>query len=181
MGATNVSHVYAFWSHLPAPSKVLLTYMALVTRDDQDPPLFDGGRDVLALALGRDLLGGEFTNADKNAVTRALAPLKASGVVTVAREPFPGRSARYALHLLPEGNDPGHRLWMTARLLRELRREHKPVDPEQVTAALPQMPERVTPALPHRYRQRYPTGVAERYPIGTASATPMEERGDERK
>lgn len=179
MGAANVSHVYAFWSHLPAPSKVLLTYMALVARDDQEPPLFDGGRDVLALALGRELLGGEFTNADKNAVTRALASLKAAGVITTAREPFPGRSARYALHLLPEGNDPGHRLWKTARLLRELRREGKPVEPEQVTPALPQSEKWVTPALPHRYRQRYPCGVAERYPIGTASATPEEERGDE--
>ena len=53
MGAGNVGLVYARWGHLPhAPFRVL-AYMALRTLDDGDPPRFWGGRESLAVALGR--------------------------------------------------------------------------------------------------------------------------------
>jgi hypothetical protein len=113
MGAGSVALVYARWAHLPDRPFRLLVYMALVTLDDDDPPRYWAGRELLAAALGR-IVPGEPDPADKTpraeefrrmraadfqAVKNALRPLFNAGVVVVDATPGPRRNAVYRLTL----------------------------------------------------------------------------------
>jgi hypothetical protein len=53
MGAGNVKAVYALWADLPDRPLRVLAYMALTAKDADDPPMFWGGRESLAVAIGR--------------------------------------------------------------------------------------------------------------------------------
>jgi hypothetical protein len=53
MGAGNVKAVYALWADLPDRPFRVLAYMALTAKDADDPPMFWGGRESLAVAIGR--------------------------------------------------------------------------------------------------------------------------------
>ena len=105
MGAGNVGLVYARWGHLShAPFRVL-AYMALRTLDDDDPPQFWGGRESLAVALGRivpkpqDEQSRRERKAAFEAVKEMTTVLKKAGAVELVEAARPGRNAVYALNL----------------------------------------------------------------------------------
>lgn len=105
MGAGNVGLVYARWGHLPhAPFRVL-AYMALRTLDDGDPPRFWGGRESLAVALGRlvpkpeDEQSRRERKAAFEAVKEVTATLRRLGAIEIIEPARPTRNAVYALNL----------------------------------------------------------------------------------
>lgn len=113
MGSQNVRTVYARWAHLPDRSFRLLIFMALVTMDDDTEMLFWGGRETMALSLGRivaekpardDLSARADADrrtraADFQAVKESLSRLIKAGVVAVQKAESPGRPAVYKLIL----------------------------------------------------------------------------------
>jgi hypothetical protein len=105
MGAGNVGLVYARWGHLPHVPFRVLAYMALRTLDDDDPPLFWGGRDSLAAALGRIVPKPEDDAAKRErraafqAVKEAVTTLRKYGAAELVEDARPGRNAVYALNL----------------------------------------------------------------------------------
>ena len=113
VGSQNVRTVYARWAHLPDRSFRLLIFMALVTMDDDTEMLFWGGRETMALSLGRivaekpardDLSARADADrrtraADFQAVKESLSRLIKAGVVTVQKAESPGRPAVYKLIL----------------------------------------------------------------------------------
>lgn len=109
MGAGNVKRVYAQWAYLPHVPFRALTYMALVSRDGDDPPRFYGGRDALALAIGRTLTD-ESTDKERNAayeaVRYATSTLTKHGAIKAANKAHTGRRQEWLLNLLPQ-NQPG--------------------------------------------------------------------------
>jgi len=98
MGAGNVAKVCIHWPHLPHPAFRVLTQMAVVALDRDNPPVYYGGRDALVRVLGR---GDEPTDADYQALKRAIRGLLISGVVAVDKHAGPGHTTRYSLHLDP--------------------------------------------------------------------------------
>lgn len=98
---------YTKWADkVPSTSLVLLVYMAIVARDDDDTPWYSEGHEALAeKALGRST-----ARKDIAAVERAISPLLASGAIVSDRRAAPrregGRTVRYRLNLglTPHGN-----------------------------------------------------------------------------
>jgi len=113
MGSANVGLVYGRWGHLPDRSFRLLAYMALISMDEDDPPVFWQGRESLSMALGRmtppapakgdtSERANQFKKArtaDFEAVKSALRALFQEDVVRVAKECGPGSPTVYSLHL----------------------------------------------------------------------------------
>jgi len=113
MGSGNVGMVYARWGHLPDRPFRLLVFMALVSMDEDEPPMFYKGREAMGVALGRlippapaptDLSerAEQFRKerrADFEAVKNALRQLTKVGVVVCERESGPGQVAVYSLRL----------------------------------------------------------------------------------
>jgi hypothetical protein len=109
MGASNVQAVYTYWGDLPDVAFRLLTYMALRSLDADDPPEFWEGREHLVNATGRPMRRGPkdagktpelLGRLDYESVRAAIAQLIAAGAISRVRKGAPGRTARYALHLL---------------------------------------------------------------------------------
>jgi hypothetical protein len=113
MGYANVSLVYARWGHLPDRPFRLLVFMALRTRDEDDPPLFWEGREACAAALGRMVPDEPVVNDrspraedfrrlrrnDFEAVKTAIRALTAAGAVRLDSGGYRGATAAYSLHL----------------------------------------------------------------------------------
>lgn len=111
MGASNVKAVYALWGDLDHAPHRLLAYMAVraldVPAEGKPARRFYGGREELALALGRVLPdptpGDEAVRRERlaafRAVDRAVAALVSAGAVKVARHAHTGSAAEYALQL----------------------------------------------------------------------------------
>src|SRR3954452_2490781 len=99
MGAGNVSAAYAVWSHRLKDQhrafRVLL-YMANVAKDGDTPPRFWGGRDALALALGRRPTTKPQQHAAYEAARAAVDELVAVGAIECTGRPRPGRNAEYS-------------------------------------------------------------------------------------
>lgn len=85
MGASNVAAAYARWAgKVPPLSMQLLTYMALVAKDNDTAPWYGQGHAALAVhALGR---AEPVTRADIAAVERAVAPLVKAGAIKADRK-----------------------------------------------------------------------------------------------
>ncbi|MGW7301394.1 hypothetical protein [Streptomyces sp. NPDC054829] len=113
MGAANVKAVFARWGGLPhAPFRVLV-YMALVSldADDKDRGMkarqFYGGREALALAMGRMVPEEDRDNADVTrerhaafaAVDRAVKVLTKEKAIKVLEAAGHYRPAKYELNL----------------------------------------------------------------------------------
>lgn len=119
MGAGNVRTCYARWAHVPDPAFRMLVFMALVTMDDADPPVFWDGQESLSFGIGRRIPGlpaetdtsfraeaaRRQRDADLRAVKRCLQVLSRMGVVRVHRRHAPGRNAEYSLHLGADSGD----------------------------------------------------------------------------
>lgn len=113
MGSELVRLAFARWNHLPDRAFRLLAFMALVTMDDDEAPAYWGGRESLAMALGRmtpaeparsdsSARANEFRKArraDFEAVKAGIRELISAGVITCGQLPAPGRNAVYLLHL----------------------------------------------------------------------------------
>lgn len=112
MGAKNVKRVYDRWCDLPHLSFRGLAWMALRSMDDDDPPLYWGGRVDLAMALGRDVPDEDDDDPDVTkeraaafkAVRDVLRELVRRGAISVHRPPAPDRNTCYALHLASTGD-----------------------------------------------------------------------------
>lgn len=107
MGAGNVKAVFATWQHVvPDPAFRVLVYMALVAQDNDKPPLYWGGREALAMCLGRST---PHSSADWRAVSRAIRQLVDDGAIELDRGPSPVSNARYRVVLLRStGDAPRH-------------------------------------------------------------------------
>ncbi len=83
MGARNALAAYRRWAgRVPATAMQVLTYMALVSKDDDVWPWYGQGHEALAeFALGRPSPDA----ADLRAVRRATTPLIEAGAITVDR------------------------------------------------------------------------------------------------
>jgi hypothetical protein len=96
MGAGNVVKVCLHWPHLPDAAFRVLTQMAVVALDRDTPPTYWVGRDPLVRVLGR---GEKPSEADYQALKRAVSRLLKEGAVAVDKPSGPGHAARYSLHL----------------------------------------------------------------------------------
>lgn len=94
MGARLVSATYAHYGHLPDRAFRLLTYMALVCKDETKNPTYYGGREALANALG-----ATEDEAGFHAVKRCIATLVAAGAVSRELQGYHGKRSEYRLHV----------------------------------------------------------------------------------
>lgn len=109
MGAGNVSLAFARWGSLNHAPFRALVFMAHRSLDSGNPPQFWGGREELAVALGRPLpepYGDEFEKkrkADFEMVKKVVAQLTSAGAVTLAKPAGPRQNAVYSLNLRSGG------------------------------------------------------------------------------
>jgi hypothetical protein len=105
VGASNVKAAYAQWGDLPHAPFRLLAYMALRSMDADSPPMFWGGREEQAYALGkavpegRDEESKRVRQASFDAVKDAMKVLKARGAVAQTNTACAGQRASFALNL----------------------------------------------------------------------------------
>lgn len=105
MGASNAKLAYGHYAgKVPPLSMLALVFMALTSLDKDDPPLFWGGHQSIAVnVLGRR---GEYTDADARAVRRLITPLFAAGAIEVHRRSAPRgqgpSTVCYRLNLHPD-------------------------------------------------------------------------------
>lgn len=95
MGARNVSAAFSTWRpHLTNRDMLALVYMANTARDADTPPVYYGGWENLAHALGQDA-----DDPGKRTALRALATLAKAGAITSSGNAHKGVRAEYALNL----------------------------------------------------------------------------------
>jgi hypothetical protein len=99
MGASNVAKVFAYWRHLDHREVRGLVYMANTSLDQNEPPVYFGGWEALATALGGDPTRNP-SNAKRTAM-RVLAELRASGAIVSSGEARFNVRAEYAITLDP--------------------------------------------------------------------------------
>lgn len=97
MGARNIGLVYAKWPHLEEQPFRMLVFMALHSRDRDEAPLYWGGREALAVAIGR--LGQERERTTIRVVARNVEELVRAGAITKVGRAHRGRNATYRLNL----------------------------------------------------------------------------------
>jgi hypothetical protein len=111
MGAGNVKLVFAHWAHLDGQAFKVLTYMALTTKDADQPPRYWDRWETLAVAIGRlvpdEREGDENARLERQAalraVNRATAELVTAGALSVIHRSSPGRNTVYELSLTGPG------------------------------------------------------------------------------
>lgn len=97
MGASNVAKVFANWRHLSHREARALAFMANMALDTDKPPVYFGGWQALAEALGLDC-DGKRSNA-KEQYRRTIAALVNAGAVISSGQAKLGVRAEYALAL----------------------------------------------------------------------------------
>ncbi len=113
MGASNALKALHRWSgKVPGASMIVLTYMALVSKDKDDWPWYGNGQEAVAeFGLGRP----NPDRTDLRAVQRALTPLLEVGAITVdragANRGDGNTVARYRLNI-HESADEERRKWL---------------------------------------------------------------------
>lgn len=100
MGAQNVAKVFAHWRHLSHREARALLFMANTALDADKPPVYFGGWEAVAAALGLDCEGKRHNS--KEQFRRTIAGLVASGAVVSSGQAKLGVRAEYALTLDPE-------------------------------------------------------------------------------
>ncbi|RBQ21593.1 hypothetical protein DP939_02465 [Spongiactinospora rosea] len=105
MGAGNAKLAFGHYAgRVPPNSMLALVFMALTAMDKDDPPLFWGGHQSIAVnVLGRR---GEYTDADARAVRRLITPLFQVGAIEVYQHASVRRQGSstvcYRLNLHPD-------------------------------------------------------------------------------
>ncbi|GAA4047666.1 hypothetical protein GCM10023063_38790 [Arthrobacter methylotrophus] len=100
MGAQNVTKVFTHWRHLSHREVRALVFMANVSLDADKPPVYFGGWEAVASALGLDC-EGKRDNAQEQ-YRRTIAGLVASGAVVSSGQAKLRVRAEYALALDPQ-------------------------------------------------------------------------------
>lgn len=99
MGAKNVITVYQNWANLPHREMRALAFMAVNGMDDAEPPVYFGGWEALAVALGADPFGN--TESARKTATRAISGLLKAGAIVSTGRAGAGVRAEYAIILTP--------------------------------------------------------------------------------
>lgn len=76
-------------------ARIVLIAMAVLAHDQAHPPVYFGGWDYLAGALGH----ADYGPTGKRAVARAVAELRKAGVIVPIGDASPGRNVSYELRL----------------------------------------------------------------------------------
>lgn len=100
MGASNVAMVFTYWAHLDHREVRALTYMANISMDADAPPVYFGGWEALAVALGADPHGNP--QSGRRTAVRVLGALSKAGAIVSSGQARTGVRAEYALALDPE-------------------------------------------------------------------------------
>lgn len=102
MGHRNVEMVHAYWTHLDPKPLLALIYMAAAAHNDDTPPVYFGGWEDVARAIGVNpyVTGAKRAQAQEK-VRTALRKLKDAGVVVQGMAAKIGQRADYALALDP--------------------------------------------------------------------------------
>lgn len=100
MGATNVTKVFTYWTHLEHRDARGLAYMANVSIDQHTPPIYFGGWEAVARALGHD--AADKPENARRAAVRVIAALSKAGALVSSGQARPGVRAEYALALDPK-------------------------------------------------------------------------------
>ncbi|ALQ31221.1 hypothetical protein AA310_05810 [Arthrobacter sp. YC-RL1] len=100
MGASNVAMVFAHWAHLDHREARALTYMANVSLDADFPPVYFGGWEALAAALGADI--DSKRESSRRTAVRVLGALAKAGAIVSSGKARTGVRAEYALALDPK-------------------------------------------------------------------------------
>ncbi|MFJ6453780.1 hypothetical protein [Paenarthrobacter sp. NPDC091669] len=99
MGASNVAKVFTNWRHLSHREARALTYMALISLDADNPPVFFGGWEAVAAALGLDCQGKR-ASAER-ATMQVFAALREAGAIVSSGQARMKVRAEYAISLDP--------------------------------------------------------------------------------
>lgn len=99
MGASNVAKVCTYWCHLKHREARLLMYMANVALDQDVPPVYFGGWETAAAAIGMDPTTKRASA--KETFRKAMSTLREAGAVVTSRQARSGVRAEYALALDP--------------------------------------------------------------------------------
>ncbi|WP_248760236.1 hypothetical protein [Pseudarthrobacter sp. SSS035] len=99
MGATNVAKVFANWRHLSHREARALLFMANMALDADKPPVYFGGWQAVASALGLDCEGRR--KSAEEVYRKTLASLGTAGAVVSSGQAKLGVRAEYALALDP--------------------------------------------------------------------------------
>lgn len=115
MGAANIALAFMYWGHLGDRPFRVLTRMALISLDKDEPPKYFAGREDLAFALGREVppepdAHDESPEAQAarrertsifEIVRKAVKVLTDEGVIVSSGDARFNRQATYSLHLSP--------------------------------------------------------------------------------
>lgn len=99
MGIRNVNLIYTYWMHLGHREVRLLTYMSMISMDAATPPVYFGGWEAAAAALG--LNPAEHRSNAKEAHRRCVAALATAGAIVSSGHARTGNRAEYAVTLDP--------------------------------------------------------------------------------
>lgn len=100
MGASNVVAAYTYWrGRLSHRDLHALVFMAVTALDSDRPPVYYGGWEAVAQALGLDLEGNRASA--KRTTVKALTALTEVGAITSSGMARAGVRAEYALNLTP--------------------------------------------------------------------------------
>jgi len=101
VGAQNVAKVFTYWTHLGHRDTRALVYMANVSLDADQPPLYFGGWEALAVAMGLSPDRDDPNESARKQIVKALKVLTDAGVVVSTGAARRGVRAEYALALDP--------------------------------------------------------------------------------
>lgn len=99
MGASNVAKVCTYWRHLKHREARLLMYLANVALDQDVPPVYFGGWEAAAAAIGMD--PERKRASSKETFRQAMSLLREAGAVVTSGQARAGVRAEYALALDP--------------------------------------------------------------------------------
>lgn len=99
MGIRNVNKIFTYWLHLGHREVRLLTYMAAISLDQDEPPVYFGGWEAGAAALGLDPQAKRASA--KESFRQVSASLAAAGAIVSSGHARTGSRAEYAVTLDP--------------------------------------------------------------------------------
>lgn len=159
MGASNVIAAYTYWrGRLSHRDLHALVFMAVTALDSDRPPVYYGGWEAVARALGLDLEGNPASA--KRTTVKALTALTEAGAITSSGTARAGIRAEYALNLAPGTtyvpSGRGRNVTWTARLTTA---RGTAMDPQVGTVVDPQRGTVVDPLQGDRGGPRRGTAV----------------------
>ncbi|MEV8148741.1 hypothetical protein AB0O52_11440 [Arthrobacter sp. NPDC080073] len=100
MGAQNVAKVFANWRHLSHREARALAFMANMALDADKPPVYFGGWEAVANAIGLDTVSKR--SSSKEVFRQTIAKLSLEGAIVSSYQARLGVRAEYALALEPK-------------------------------------------------------------------------------